>query len=275
MDTIIYIRFLVSALYAAASLSYLSLLKRQGRGTAWPSGLLLAALLTHLGELLVRGADAGTAGGAPFVGLSGFVSLFAFLVGVIYVFLEHRYKVHTLGAFHLPVILALQTTAAVMWRPISEIPKLKTGHLFVLHVVPNAIAYGAFTVSAIAAVAFLLLDRELHKKRFGILMRGLPNLDLVEAVNASGASIGLVLLTLGAVVGMIMGYREWGVDYQWDLKNWVTFLIIIVYAVQLALRQFMGFSGRRSVVLSLVGFAMVVGCFTVINLYFSKLHSVM
>ena len=85
-----------------------------------------------------------------------------------------------------------------------------------------------------AAVAYLLLERAIKKKRRGVLMRGLPNLDLVEAVNAAGAKIGVPLLIITALAGIVMGYREWGAAYQWDPKNWVTFAIIAIYGTQLA-----------------------------------------
>ena len=81
---------------------------------------------------------------AVFVGLSGFLSIFAFLLGVVYLLLEVRYKVHSLGAFHTTVVFALQLVAALTKAPVTEIHPLKTGHLFVLHVVPAAMAYAAF-----------------------------------------------------------------------------------------------------------------------------------
>ena len=274
MNGLLYIRFFVSLLYAAATVSYFRLLLRQGKGPNRSTPLLIAAISVHFGELLARGAEAGAAGGAPFVGLSGFMSMFAFLVAVIYLFLEHRHRVYTLGAFHLPVILIFQAVAAIIRTPIGHIPSLRTGHLFVLHVVPSAIAYGAFTVSFVTAVAFLLLDRQLRKKKFGLLMRGLPNLDLVEAVNVAGVRIGVVLLLIGAATGMVMGYREWGNHYRWDLKNWITLLIIATYTSQLVLRRFHAFGGRRSVLLSIIGFIMIVCGFTIINVFFSHIHSV-
>ena len=100
-------------------------------------------------------------------------------------------------------------------------------------------------------------------------------LDLVEAVNAAGAKIGVPLLLVTALAGIVMGYREWGAAYQWDPKNWVTFAIIAIYGTQLALRRFAGWTGRRSVVISVIGFAAILCGITVINLYFSKLHQVL
>lgn len=272
MASLLCIRFVVPLLYAGAVVAYGLLLMRRLKGSLWPARLFRAGLVLHFVEILARGAEAGAAGGAPFVGLTGFVSVFAFLLGAIYVVLEVRYRVHSLGLFHTSVVLVLQLAAAVTKTPVTEIPSLKTGHLFVLHVVPAALAYAAFTVSFIAAVAYLLLDRALRKKQRGRLMRGLPPLDLVEAVNAAGVKIGVLLLIVVAVVGVVMGYREWGADYQWDPKNGFTFGIIAIYGLQLAFRRFAGWAGRRAVLISLVGYGAVLLGATVINVFFSTLH---
>ncbi len=272
MSSLLFVRFVVPLMYAGAVIAYGLLLKGVLKRSLWPARLFRAGLAVHFIEILARGAESGAAGGAPFVGLTGFISLFAFLLGVIYVALEVRYKVHSLGLFHTSVVLILQLSAAVTKTPVTRIPPLNTGHLFVLHVVPAAVAYAAFTVSFIAAVAYLLLDRALRKKQRGLLMRGLPPLDLVEAVNAAGVKIGLPLLFVVAVVGVVMGYRAWGADYHWDPKNWLTFGIVAIYGAQLALRRFAGWAGRRAVLISLVGYGAILLGVTVINVLFSKLH---
>ncbi len=271
MESLLYIRFVVSLVYAASATGYVRLLMGKTSGRL-PTRLLIAGLLLHLTEVVVRGAEAGAAGGAPFVGLSGFVSIFALLLGAIYLGLEFRYKVHSLGAFHIPVVFFIQLAGALVKTPVTTIPQLKTGSLVALHVVPTAIAYAALTASFVAAVAYLLLDRQLRNKSFGVLMRGLPDLDLVEAVNTAGVRIGIPLLALGSLIGIGIGYKVFGAEYHWEFKNYVTFVIIAIYVVQLLLRRFAGVTGRHSVVLSCVGFGAIVIGITVINVFFSSLH---
>ena len=70
-----------------------------------------------------------------------------------------------------------------------------------------------------------------------------------------------------------MGYLEWGWEYQWDFKVFVTFAIIATYALQLLLRRFAGWQGRRAVIISILGFIVILINATVMNYYFSQLHS--
>ena len=267
------IRFVVTALYVLAGISYTLLFFNHIKERTRSTRLLIAALSLHFVELLFRGAEAGHAGGAPFVGLSGFMSLFSFLVGCVYLVMEYRYKIKPLGAFHLPVILVIQAAAAIFRSPMTAVPVLKTGHLFVLHVVPAIMAYAALSVSFVSGVAFLLLENRLKHKKFGLLMQNLPNLGLVERMNAAGVKIGLPLLTAGAVAGTAMGYHYFGASYHWDLKNWVTLIIIIIYTLHLTLRRFAGFRGKRAVIVSIIGYGTVIFGFTVVNMVFSTMHS--
>ena len=260
-------------MYSAAGVAYLRLFLNRPVPPKLPTRLLTAALLFHAIELAARGAEAGAAGGAPFVGLSGFMSLFSFLMGGVYLFMERRYKIKPLGAFHVPIIFIIQLAAAVFKSPLTAVPALKTGQLFVLHVVPAIVAYAALSVSFVAGAAFLLLDRQLRLKKFGLLMQHIPNLDLVENMNAAGVKIGLPLLAAGAAAGMAMGYRHFGNSYHWDVKNWITCSVVAIYTLQLVLRRFEEFRGQRAVLISMFGYGVVVFGFTVVNRFFSTMHS--
>ncbi len=276
MEQLLYIRFIVSAVYLVTTAAYIWLLRSGKRRASLPSMLLGVGLALHTGEIVIRGAESGAAGGAPFAGMSGFISIFAFLVGLTYFYLERRYKkyrIASLGAFHLPVVFVLHLLSVFLKQPITSIPALSRGFLFIIHVIPTLVAYAALTAGFVAGMAFLLLDRQLRNKRFDILLRGLPNLDLVERVNASAVKIGLPLVAIGGILGLGIGYQEWGWDYKWDLKVLVTFGIIAIYAAQLLLRRFAGWQGRRAVILSIIGFILILLNATVMNYYFSQLHS--
>jgi ABC-type transport system involved in cytochrome c biogenesis permease subunit len=276
MEQLLSIRFLVSVVYLVTTATYVGLLRSGKRRASLPSMLLGVSLALHTGEIVIRGAESGAAGGAPFAGMSGFLSIFAYLLGLTYFFLEQRYKkyrIASLGAFYLPVVFVLHLLSVFLKQPINSIPTLNTGFLFIIHVIPTIFAYAALTAGFVAGIAFLLLDRQLRNKRSGLLLRGLPNLDLVERVNASAVKIGLPLVAVGGVLGLGMGYQEWGWEYKWDFKVFVTFGIVAIYAAQLLLRRFAGWQGRRAVIISIIGFIMILLNTTVMNYYFSQLHS--
>ncbi|MCP4680635.1 MAG: cytochrome c biogenesis protein CcsA [Deltaproteobacteria bacterium] len=277
MDALLILRFIIAALYVCASVAYIALLKSGKQQAARPTYLLGAGLVVHLAEVIARGAESGAAGGAPFASLSGFVSIFAFILGLTYFVLERRYsalyRISSLGAFHVPVLFVVYVWSILVTKPITEIPELRTGIVFVFHVVPVVCAYAALTAGFVAGVAYLLLDRQLRRKQFGVLLRGLPNLELVERVNTAAAKIGLPLLVMGIVMGFAQGHIQLGSDFELDFKVWMSLATIVIFSVQLGLRRFGGWAGRRSVILSVIGFASILTNATIVNV-FSPFHGV-
>ncbi len=275
MSTLLILRFIIATLYVCASVAYIALLKSGKQQAARPTYLLGAGLVVHLIEVIVRGAESGAAGGAPFASLSGFISIFAFILGLTYFILERcytrLYRISSLGAFHVPVLLAAYIWSILTTQPLAAIPQLRTGIVFVLHVVPMICAYAAFTAGFVAGIAYLLLDRQLRRKHFGVLLRGLPNLELVERVNAASARIGLPLLAFGLIMGFVQGHIQFGSEFELDFKVWLSLAMIAIFSIQLGLRRFGGWAGRRSVVLSVIGFATILFNATIANL-FSPFH---
>jgi ABC-type uncharacterized transport system permease subunit len=272
MERLLFIRFFVAAIYLAAAVLYIILLRSGQKQARAPTVLFKVGLIFHAVEIVVRGAESGAAGGAPFVSISGFLSISAFLLGIIYLFLEWRYRrarIASLGAFHVPVLFVLHICSCFIKQPIEEVPTLFTGPLFVVHVGLTLFAYAAFAVSFITGVTYLLLDRQLRQRRYGVLMRGLPNLEFVERVNTSSVKMGLPLLATGTVIGLTMAYRVFGDAYQWDSKVWITIVSIGIFSLQLVLRKFAGWTGRRAVIISVLGFIVILLSATVVNLLLS------
>jgi ABC-type transport system involved in cytochrome c biogenesis permease subunit len=277
MEAILPVRFIVLTLYFGAAATYIVLLRSGSKKKPVLPWLLGVGLGLHFVEVMARGAESGTAGGAPFVNLSGFLSIYAFLLGLTYFVLERRFsrfRIHSLGAFHVPVVFVLHAWSAFLKQPIAEIPEINTGWLFIAHVVPAIFAYASLTVAFVAAVAYLFLDHQLRLKHTGVLMRGLPNLDLVERVNAATVKIGTPLLLISIVVGMIMGRSEPDVGFFWDPKVWISVVTLIIFSSQIVLRELAGWTGRRSVMMTLVGFLAIFIGATLVNLYFPGFHGV-
>lgn len=276
MDYVSTICIMVSVLYLASAIAYGRLLLSGNKQASLPTLILTLSLAAHGVEVIIWGAESGAAGGAPFASISGFMTMFAFLLGLIYLFLERRYsrryRIASLGAFHVPVVFVVHSAAFYLRQPTGIIPELNKGTLFVFHVVPAICAYAALAAAFVSGIAFLLLERQLKQKRFGLLFRGLPNLDLVERVNAAAVKIGLPLLAIGLLMGLVRGYVEFGPAFKLDLKVWASFFIALVYGGQLLLRHFAGWAGRKAVLISVIGFLLITLNVSVMNIFFSELH---
>jgi len=274
MHDLLIIRFIVAAVYLVAAIMYIALLRSGKKEAKAPTVMYKVGLGLHAIEILIRGAESGAAGGAPFVSVSGFLSISAVLLGIIYMFMEWRYRrlrIASLGAFHVPVLFVLHICSCFIKQPIQEVPSLFTGPVFVVHVVLSLLAYAAFAVSFITGVTYLLLDRQLRQRKFGVLMRGLPNLEFVERVNTSSVKLGLPLMVMGTSIGLSLAYWVFGSGFQWDAKVWITFIAIAIYGLQLLLRSYAGWTGRRAVIVSVLGFVVILLSATIVNLVLAPL----
>jgi len=63
-----------------------------------------------------------------------------------------------------------------------------------------------------------------------------------------------------------------GTELKLDPKILVTILAVCIFGAQLVLKRFSGWAWRRTVMLSIIGFVVLLIGVTVVNLCFSSLH---
>jgi ABC-type transport system involved in cytochrome c biogenesis permease subunit len=96
---------------------------------------------------------------------------------------------------------------------------------------------------------------------------------LLDEINYRAVTLGYPLYTLGALfAGAIWAEQAWGAFWSWDPKEVGALIIWLFYSAFLHARYQRGWSGTRTAVLSLVGFAMMMLSFFG-NYFFGGLHS--
>ncbi len=105
------------------------------------------------------------------------------------------------------------------------------------------------------------------------VMRLVPNALSLENLAYRINGIAFVGWTLTLMFGSIWAEKAWGRFWGWDTKEVWTFVIWVVYAGYLHARATKGWTGTRAAWLSIVGYLCVVFNFTIVNVYFSGLHS--
>ncbi|HAV42339.1 MAG TPA: c-type cytochrome biogenesis protein CcsB, partial [Acidobacteria bacterium] len=85
---------------------------------------------------------------------------------------------------------------------------------------------------------------------------------------------GFPLFTLGALVfGMIWASRAWGRYWSWDPKEVWSLITWLFYALYLHTRLVMGWKGKRSALIAIIGFLAALFTFFGVNYLLSGLHS--
>jgi ABC-type transport system involved in cytochrome c biogenesis permease subunit len=96
---------------------------------------------------------------------------------------------------------------------------------------------------------------------------------LLDEINYRSVTLGYPLYTLGALfAGAIWAEQAWGSFWSWDPKEVGALILWLFYSAFLHARYQRGWSGSRTAMLSLIGFAMMMLSFFG-NYFFGGLHS--
>lgn len=122
-----------------------------------------------------------------------------------------------------------------------------------------------FVVGLVSAILFLLSNDQIKHKRFDGWMAKLPSLSEIEDVHYQAIKFGFMLFTLSILMGA--GYAKMNTGYyiSSDIKQVLSYVTWIFFAIVLNLRVRLGWQGQKGVVLSLVGFFSLI-CLALVGL---------
>ncbi|MFC3782472.1 c-type cytochrome biogenesis protein CcsB [Bacillus chungangensis] len=128
----------------------------------------------------------------------------------------------------------------------------------------------------VGSIIYLLI-RLIARKRIGALLQPLTkkvNLDLVDEIGYRSVLIGFPIFTLGGLIfAMIWAQIAWSRFWGWDPKEVWALITWLFYAAFLHLRLSRGWHGEKSAWLAIIGFAIIMFNFIVVNLVIAGLHS--
>ncbi len=237
--------------------------------------IVVTAVITTTAGLLLRWVESYQMGigHAPLSNLYESLVFFAWTAGVIYLFVEFKYKNALIGAFVTPIAFLAMAYASLSPN-ISDriqplVPALKSNWL-IAHVVTCFFGYAAFAIAFGMSIMYLIKSRNPGKSD-GII--GLiPKLDDLDELTHRMVLFGFLFLTGGIITGAVWANSAWGSYWSWDPKETWSLITWFVYATLLHARLMRGWQGKQIAFLSIVGFAAVLFTYFGVNLL-PGLHS--
>ncbi|OGR15764.1 MAG: c-type cytochrome biogenesis protein CcsB [Desulfobacterales bacterium GWB2_56_26] len=213
------------------------------------------------------------AGHTPITSQHEAVVFFAWATTWAYLSFRWRYTVKNFGTFVAINVFALLLISAISPREITPLlPALRSVWLPV-HGGVSLIAYGFLSLAFCGGLMYLLLERELKRKRFGYIFERFPSLDSLDQLNNHCLTAGFIFLTLGIVTGSIWARQAWGTYWQWDPKETWSLITWFLYLIQLHQRFTVGWRGKRAAVMAVIGFASVVFTLWGVTYLLGGIHS--
>jgi|GEM_PF-252269 len=241
-----------SALYGVGILLTLPSVIR--RRVALPSCSLAAVglgLCLHAAALAVAASRAHR---LPITDVRGALSVFAFLATLAFFLVYLRYRITSLGIFMLPVAFVLTLVSAVQRGTLPNSPQFKSGWLLV-HITAIMLGYVGFFLTFVAAIMYLIQERELKSKRPRAFYYRLPSLEVCDELYLRSLIFGLPFLTLGILTGLMRASHEWKGPWAFDPKILASLITWLIYLFLFSTRLSGSWRGRRSAYLAIFGFA--------------------
>jgi ABC-type uncharacterized transport system permease subunit len=197
--------------------------------------LLLGGMVFHTWAMCLRGLSLER---CPVNNLYEAMTFVAWTIAAACLVLGLFPRLRHFVAFVTPVIFGIGVFALM---PALDVP-YKLGKpefsngLVSLHAALSLLSYGAFGLSAVAALMYLTLEHDLKFHKLRALLSLLPPIDRLEKITSGLLWAGFVLLTAGlAVIPLLLRqHPETKLDFAadpkvpWSALDWLVYLGLIV-----------------------------------------------
>lgn len=183
----------------------------------------------------------------------------------------HRLK--ALGAFISPVITLVTVLSIIHPKKILPLPPALQSYWLPIHASISLISYALLTMSFCISIMYLIQERQIKKKRLGAIFKRLPSLQTLDTMSEKCLKIGFPFLTLGIITGSIWAEKAWGAYWSWDPKETWSLVTWLLYAALLHQRLTVGWRGKRSAYMTIVGFLALLFTFIGVTYLLPGAHS--
>ena len=178
------------------------------------------------------------------------LSMCAFLVVVLYLFVEWRYHVESLSVFVFPLVFVM-ALVATLGNPVSawSSPVVRDAWLTV-HIVLVLLGYAALLLTAGASLLYLFQERELKNRKPRKFYYRLPALGTLDDLISKSMTVGFVLITLAVIAGSTWGFIELRTAWIRQPRIAISFFTWGVYLALVFLRTTAGWRGRKAAIMT-------------------------
>jgi len=270
----------VTFLYLLCTILYFIFLAfrsgRMGKLATWAAWISLSVQTAAILLRWVESYQLGF-GHAPLSNMYESLVFFSWCIAFLYLLWEWRLKSRVIGAFAFPFAFIFNAYASLAPGVSAKIdpliPALQSNWLHA-HVVTCFLSYASFALSCAVSVMYLVKLRQQEKgMKEGGLASLFPPLDSLDELVYKTIVVGFPLLTIGIVTGAAWANYAWGSYWSWDPKETWSLITWFVYAVFLHARVTRDWRGKRTAILSIIGFGAVIFTYFGVNYLLSGLHS--
>ncbi len=233
--------------------------------------LISAAIVFHLISMMIYTMATRH---VPIQNLSQSLSMAAFALGSMFLFFQYKFDLKILGVFVSVLLSGIMLVVLLLPDAPVEKNDVLRGFWFYSHIILVFTGEAALALACGAGILYLLQEKGIKTKNPGFFFKRLPSLDLLDNVGYTCLTTGFALLTIGLVTGFVYAKVVWGRFWSWDPKEVFSVGTWLVYAALLHLRLYSGWRGRKSAIMTIIGFFIIIFTFLGVNMLLGGHHQV-
>ena len=241
--------------------------------------LTLVGAGVHSASVVLRGLAADR---VPWGNMYEFSSCVALTAVIVFLVLVAGGRVDRgLGAFVMvPVVLYLGLAGTVLYTAAGPLVPALDSYWIKIHVFAAVVSSGAFLLSGVVALLYLLRAKHDEKVAAGSSLRfpasmgsALPPAQTLDRVTYAVIAFAFPIWTFAIIAGAIWAEAAWGRYWGWDPKETWSFITWVLYAGYLHARATAGWKGTKAAWIGVAAAVALVIDYYVVNIFVVGFHS--
>lgn len=154
------------------------------------------------------------------------------------------------------IIMVIHTFAPIQYASDVMAGQLASELLFI-HITMAILSYGAFSISAVFSVLYLIQYNLLKEKKWGPRLLRIADLSKLEKMSNLLNIIGVPMLLLALILGLMWAYIKVPGMIWYDTKVIGSFIVLGMYSFYLYLRVRKGLQGKSLALWNLASFLII------------------
>ncbi|MCA1056340.1 cytochrome c biogenesis protein [Rossellomorea aquimaris] len=154
------------------------------------------------------------------------------------------------------IIMAIHTFAPVQVES-QAMAEQMVSELLLIHITMAILSYGAFSLSFVFSLLYLLQHKLLKEKKWGQRLWRISDLSKLDKISYILNSIGVAMLLLALILGMQWAYIKLPDFILYDPKIIGSFIVLILYSTYLYLRIKKNLFGKSLAMLNTAAFLII------------------
>jgi len=193
----------------------------------------------------------------PFATMSGIMLLLAQAILLVYLIILVKYRRPSIGLFVFPLSILFLLISRFSAASDVHVSNVVTSFWLYVHLPFTIIGTAFFMLSTISGLMFFIQERQLKKKKFGLIFHRFPPLDTIDKLNNTTLYLGFYTFTIGLIAGLVWMFYSSGRINFFSPKLVFAIITWIIYSSITFYKQFRGMSPKDTALSTVVGFISV------------------